>query len=705
MKRFLLALALLLTPSFALAQCNGVFANNTVCGNATGSTNTPRATNPSAFLGAAGGTNGQIQYNNAGALGGLTNTQVRTQLYPAIFQPENYGAVGDGVTDDTTAWVNLCNAVQSAGGGSIIAPANKNYLIYNSGQLINGSFVAMCNFTQINGVNIDMVGSKFTVGHIFPPNLPINVTGTAAGAGGACQITVSSTTGFYTGDLITTASIGGSTECNVTNAVGTVVDATHIRLAGTTFVNAWTSGGTLTTGNGNLLLLRLVSDTHVWVKDWSYVQSTPVSLPTAAPGSGVIGVALYSAVFPGGGSVGSSDITLININGTGGQNPIFMFGRATDTEAQDLHGITILGGSSTNEIYGVTASNGGSDVTVRDFRCVNVERCYFVYGVGNHDVSISSLNPISNDVLISTGGDATHSRPTHDIRLNYRILKRTSGTVGTSYVTFNLGGNGFANGTIANVDITLDYDASGEISIVPAIDIAKGTTSSLSSTIENIRIRGNIRGVPNLAGNLIDLFLAADAPWSGETAKNITLENLQIDGSATPAIRIETTPVISGGILLNNVIANQSLNITGAPPVLINSQFANVLPFMGTGLQLMGYAKAVNLNSVADTAIAISSPTTNWRLSQVAVFNTGTTASLTTAQFGLFSTTGGGGTALIASGTALSGITSNTINTNGTTGLFGTTGVWNYTTVQFRVTQAQGAAATGNVYIYGYPIP
>src|SRR5882724_9867026 len=77
MKRFLLAFLLsLLIPSGALAQCNGVFANNTVCGNNTGTSNTPRAISPAALLGAAGGSNGQVQVNNAGVLGGLTNTQL-----------------------------------------------------------------------------------------------------------------------------------------------------------------------------------------------------------------------------------------------------------------------------------------------------------------------------------------------------------------------------------------------------------------------------------------------------------------------------------------------------------------------------------------------------------------------------------------------------------------------------------------------------
>ncbi len=75
MKRLLLALALFLFPSMAFGQCNGVFANGTVCGNNTGASNTPRAVSPASLLGAAGGTNGQIQYNNSGALAGFTAIQ------------------------------------------------------------------------------------------------------------------------------------------------------------------------------------------------------------------------------------------------------------------------------------------------------------------------------------------------------------------------------------------------------------------------------------------------------------------------------------------------------------------------------------------------------------------------------------------------------------------------------------------------------
>lgn len=72
MKKLLLALALLLAPATASAQCNGIFPNNTICGNATGASNTARPTPNNVLTGVPGGTNGQVQYNNAGNFGGFT---------------------------------------------------------------------------------------------------------------------------------------------------------------------------------------------------------------------------------------------------------------------------------------------------------------------------------------------------------------------------------------------------------------------------------------------------------------------------------------------------------------------------------------------------------------------------------------------------------------------------------------------------------
>lgn len=73
MKKLLVALALLFAPSAAWAQCNGVFPNNTICGNVSGAGALPKPVPNSALTGVPGGTSGQTQYNNGGTtFGGYT---------------------------------------------------------------------------------------------------------------------------------------------------------------------------------------------------------------------------------------------------------------------------------------------------------------------------------------------------------------------------------------------------------------------------------------------------------------------------------------------------------------------------------------------------------------------------------------------------------------------------------------------------------
>lgn len=124
---------------------------------------------------------------------------------------------------------------------------------------------------------------------------------------------------------------------------------------------------------------------------------------------------------------------------------------------------------------------------------------------------------------------------------------------------------------------------------------------------------------------------------------------------------------------------------------------------------LGGYVSTVNLNSATtDNAITISSPTTNYRVQAVLIRNKGSTASLTTATAGLFTSTGGGGLALAAD-QALSAITSNAIGTDANlfqmTITVGARTAISSATLQFRVGTAQGAAATADVYVYINPFP
>lgn len=190
MKKLLLALAILLLPSAAIAQCNGVFPNNTICGNISGAGNLPRPVPNSALTGVPGGTNGQIQYNNASNFGGFTasgdftiNTATgagtvnkingvpvnpagsvtgdilqyngTTYVHTAInaictlspttcgtifgyLSPLWYGAVCDGTTNDTTA---LQAAVTAAAGKVLLIPSSAGCVTHTTLQLSSNTVI------------------------------------------------------------------------------------------------------------------------------------------------------------------------------------------------------------------------------------------------------------------------------------------------------------------------------------------------------------------------------------------------------------------------------------------------------------------------------------------------------------------------------------------------------------------------------------
>lgn len=109
----------------------------------------------------------------------------------------------------------------------------------------------------------------------------------------------------------------------------------------------------------------------------------------------------------------------------------------------------------------------------------------------------------------------------------------------------------------------------------------------------------------------------------------------------------------------------------------------------------------VNFNSAnTDTSIPISLPAgiSNYNFNVLIITNANHT--LVTATFGVFSASGGGGTALIAGGTAItvSGTTANSANNAQRLAGVNTTD-YNFSTLFFRVGTAEGAAATADVII------
>jgi len=155
MKRFLFALIFLLLPSAAMAQCNGVFAAHTGCGNPNAFPAVPQQMPQSAFTGIPGGTPNQVQYNNAGAFGGFTFAGDCTVSIPNITCTKTNGVgFAASATTDTTVASNITSgnlSVNRLNGGT---GANAN--TFWSGTGIWSSPVAGTYNALLNGLVADL---------------------------------------------------------------------------------------------------------------------------------------------------------------------------------------------------------------------------------------------------------------------------------------------------------------------------------------------------------------------------------------------------------------------------------------------------------------------------------------------------------------------------------------------------------------------
>jgi len=113
------------------------------------------------------------------------------------------------------------------------------------------------------------------------------------------------------------------------------------------------------------------------------------------------------------------------------------------------------------------------------------------------------------------------------------------------------------------------------------------------------------------------------------------------------------------------------------------------------GYRLLAVAKGVNANAVADTAMPVINSTS---YSVLLVIKVNASISLTTAVGGVYTAAAAGGTAVLTPA-ALSGNTGATVvvATAPTT-----TAVQTAQTLYWRISTAQGAAATVDILIYGY---
>lgn len=114
-------------------------------------------------------------------------------------------------------------------------------------------------------------------------------------------------------------------------------------------------------------------------------------------------------------------------------------------------------------------------------------------------------------------------------------------------------------------------------------------------------------------------------------------------------------------------------------------------------IRLLASAQSVNLNATGDTVMPVIN-TSRYSVSNVVFTNA--SISLTTAAAGVFPSAAAGGTAIV-SNVALSGQTSAAVVTAATVN---STVAQTGQNIYFNVGTAQGAAATMDVFVYGYDL-
>ena len=129
-------------------------------------------------------------------------------------------------------------------------------------------------------------------------------------------------------------------------------------------------------------------------------------------------------------------------------------------------------------------------------------------------------------------------------------------------------------------------------------------------------------------------------------------------------------------------------------PALVNTNHPQGL-VSNQAIRLLAYFQGVNVNATGDTVLPIINSTT-YSVSNVVMTNA--SVSLTTAAAGVFTAPAAGGTAIV-SNAALSALTSSTVVSQRTVA---STAAQSGQNLYVNVGTAQGAAATVDVYVYGY---
>lgn len=193
---------------------------------------------------------GQLVYNNSGVAGCKSGSGSFNETSPYLItgSTQTNSLVARGDYSVVNAWdfgIITANTNYDAGEATANVAAIRGAVNY---ALSVGAQVVQLPCQKVFNSNIWLNDTLY----VDKAANHTSVTGAANNGAGLIRLTVTSTAGWSTGNIVAVYGVGGTVEANSSFEVATgvnwtitVINGTHVDLQGSTFANAYTSGGTV----------------------------------------------------------------------------------------------------------------------------------------------------------------------------------------------------------------------------------------------------------------------------------------------------------------------------------------------------------------------------------------------------------------------------------------------------------------------------
>lgn len=475
-----------------------------------------------------------------------------------LIQPDDFGAIGDGVTDDTAAFQNLTTFLNTAAGQGVTVNfrPGATYKIWRAGT----TPAILMNLVGLQGVTFNFNGAKFTTDNLFSPQgIPLVILLTN------CQrITINDP--WYVQTAFTTLD---------DTKGGQFISIGDSSSSGGTFPSSGIEVNNLQQNGGRV----------------GFAVSPNTFEDTSANGISLINATVANVYYPMSFQGGGDNFFARGIHCTNSGRAYFPYGVSN----HDVELWTDAGGQFNNINIATRAnplfsykrrSTSNIRVKVRSPQRVNnsasagLVALVMQQTVASPTVSAAATNGGLIRLTVSSTADMATGQ--------YWYLKAATGATsatGNYFVTVidsthvDLQGSTFT-GTLtgylrvpsemSNINVELDIDADSNQqsnAVVTYKDFFDGTadTGTSNYVMSNIQISGSIKNY-NYGIAALDLFnnnylgpptlVGSYGTWAGETIRNFNIHDLSISGSST-SVSIDATNLTS--LILENI---QSPGIT-----------------------------------------------------------------------------------------------------------------------------------------------